>query len=296
VGFFVRKVTTATGAIAVQIAHTKRGAQTIVKHVGSAHGEAELAVLVQIARDDLSAGQQAFDLDALTPTAPGAGRAVITASRSQVLWGVLSDAYARLGFDTVGDAVFKQLVLARLVEPTFKADTIRVLGDLGLPSLSLRTIWRTLARCVERDWRDLVSTAAYAHAAAGSGLSLVLYDVTTLYFEAENEDGLRKVGESQGTPGRSPDHRGPAGRPGRVPAGDPLRRGQQSRDEDPDPGPRASPAQRRSSRRGHPVHPTLQGLPHPHAAHGAAPHVLAYQSWSSVSRFQSEATPLTQTI
>ncbi len=90
-----------------------------------------------------------------------------------------------------------KLVLARVVEPASKADTIRVLGELGVPAPSLRTIWRTLARCVEQDWRDKLSTAAFSHATRHGPLRLVLYDVTTLYFEAEDEDALRKVGMSK---------------------------------------------------------------------------------------------------
>ncbi|WP_446698595.1 IS1634 family transposase, partial [Agrococcus sp. KRD186] len=39
--------------------------------------------------------------------------------------------------------------------------------------------------------------AAYAHATRAGALTLVLYDVTTLYFEAEYEDALRKVGMSK---------------------------------------------------------------------------------------------------
>jgi len=87
-------------------------------------------------------------------------------------------------------------VLARLVEPTSKADTIRVLSELGVPGApSLRTIWRTLAKCVKEDWRDAACRAAYAH--AGGTLAVVMYDVTTLYFEAENEDELCRVGMSK---------------------------------------------------------------------------------------------------
>lgn len=48
---------------------------------------------------------------------------MITAKRSAVLWQVLSTAYQRLGFDAVDDAAFAQLVLARFVEPTSKADS-----------------------------------------------------------------------------------------------------------------------------------------------------------------------------
>ena len=110
----------------------------------------------------------------------------------------MSEAYERIGFDSVGNEAFRQLVLARLAEPAAKADTIRVLSELGVPGApSLRTIWRTLAKCVKEDRRDAACRAAYAHAAAGGTLALVMYDVTTLYFEAENEDELRKVGMSK---------------------------------------------------------------------------------------------------
>ena len=42
-----------------------------------------------------------------------------------------------------------------------------------------------------------IAEKCFAHAADRGGLSLLLYDVTTLYFEAENEDDLRKVGYSK---------------------------------------------------------------------------------------------------
>nr|WP_241249539.1 IS1634 family transposase [Agrococcus sp. KRD186] len=197
---FVRKVRTASGATAVQIAHTRRGVQKIVEHLGSAHDEAQLAALVAIAREKIAVmdGQGTFDLDALLPTPAATAAPTVTGSRSRVLWTALEDAYARLGFEAIGDETFKQLVLARIVEPTSKADTLRVLGELGVPDPpSLRTIWRTLARSIEHDWRAISAAAAYAHATRAGALTLVLYDVTTLYFEAEYEDTLRKVGMSK---------------------------------------------------------------------------------------------------
>ncbi len=196
----MRKVKTASGATAVQIASKTRGVRTIVEHLGSAHDDAQLAVLVAVARDRIAElrGQGEFDLDALLPTPSATAAPTVTGSRSRVLWEVLEDAYAALGFDAIGDETFKQLVLARVVEPTSKADTLRVWAALGVPGTpSLSTVWRTLARSIEHDWRGRAAAAAYAHATRAGALTLVLYDVTTLYFEAEYEDGLRKVGMSK---------------------------------------------------------------------------------------------------
>jgi hypothetical protein len=65
-----------------------------------------------------------------------------------------------------------------------------------MPAPSLRTIWCALARTVQEDWRDAACRAAYNYAvkrAGTTGLGL-LYDATTLYSEAGDEDNLRKVG------------------------------------------------------------------------------------------------------
>lgn len=73
-----------------------------------------------------------------------------------------------------------------------------VWDELGVPDApSLSTVWRTLARCVDDDWRAQLAAAAFSHATRAGALTVVLYDVTTLYFEAEYEDGLRKVGMSK---------------------------------------------------------------------------------------------------
>ncbi|MDO5684268.1 MAG: hypothetical protein Q4G46_15770 [Propionibacteriaceae bacterium] len=59
---FLRKVKTASGATAVQIVEKKRGVRTIVEHLGSAHDDAELAVLLQVGREKLAVNQPALDL------------------------------------------------------------------------------------------------------------------------------------------------------------------------------------------------------------------------------------------
>jgi len=59
------------------------------------------------------------------------------------------------------------------------------------------TLYASLGRCVERGYRESLSNALFEHVTNTSGLALCLYDVTTLYFEAEREDDLRRVGYSK---------------------------------------------------------------------------------------------------
>lgn len=197
---FVRKSPGRSGSTKVQIAERRAGRDVVLEHIGTARTDAELAVLMAQARRRIDDGQDSLDLglvgaveDEGVPERPG----VITAKSSALLWQVLTTAYARLGFDVLADEAFAQLVLARIIEPTSKADSLRVLNEIGVASASLRTMFRSLQRAQTRDYRDEIAMACFAHAMTSGDVSLVLYDVTTLYFEADNEDELRKVGYSK---------------------------------------------------------------------------------------------------
>ena len=222
---WVRRVRTASGATAVQIAESVAGRRRIVRHVGSARDEAELGLLMEEARRLLDDDRQGvLDLGVTPvaskaamvslPTPPGlfpssaggsatpAARQLVPRSRvlktsSVLLYEALAGVYASLGFDVVADEVFRDLVLARIVEPTSVLDTDRVLAEMGRRAVSLSTRKRTLRRCHSGAYRDQIATACFHHAVTSGDVSLVLYDVTTLYFEAEKEDDLRKVGYSK---------------------------------------------------------------------------------------------------
>jgi hypothetical protein len=59
-----------------------------------------------------------------------------------------------------------------------------VLAELGVPGPSRVTLMRCLKRVIERDYQTMIAKACYAHAIQQGGLALVLYDLTTLYFES----------------------------------------------------------------------------------------------------------------
>ena len=188
----------------MQIVSKSGGVRRIVEHLGSAHDETELEVLLEAGRQKIAAwqGQGLLDLESLEPAPGRTGLATTTveSKHSRLLWEVLHGAYRRLGLGdaTGGDRAFEQMVLARLIEPSSKAQVPRVLSDLGLEPVSTRTLFRSLARAQERGYRESLSNALFEHVTnTGGGLALCLYDVTTLYFEAEREDDLRRVGYSK---------------------------------------------------------------------------------------------------
>jgi len=188
---YIRKVKTKSGATAVQIEYKQGRKRVGIKHIGSARDEAEIETLISIAHEKMHEGQLSLDFG--LETEPDI---CLEKSYSGLLWSALDNVYQQLGFENINDFVFKQLVLARIIEPVSKLDTIRVLEELGLDAPSNTSIHRCLRRIVEDGYRDTISNACFKQTKLHT-LSLVLYDVTTLYFEIQKEDEYRKSGLSK---------------------------------------------------------------------------------------------------
>jgi hypothetical protein len=196
---YLRTVKTSSGATAVQIVHSSHRGSRDIEHLGSAHDDVQLELLKAAARQRLAAGQGELDLGlGAAELAARGGPLPITGSRMGCLLDALDHAYRVLGFAgaTDGDEVFVQLVLARIIEPVSKLDSSRVLEEAGVAAVPYRTVTRRLRAFAQQDWRERISAACAAHAGLGPA-SLVLYDVSTLYFETDAGDGFREPGFSK---------------------------------------------------------------------------------------------------
>ncbi|WP_443677746.1 IS1634 family transposase, partial [Mycobacterium interjectum] len=193
---YVRTVKTSSGATAVQIVWSTRRGSRKIEHLGSAHDVAGVAALKAAAAQRLAAGQAQLDLGlaARSQSEP----LPITSSKAAHLWDALCAAYEILGFDEAadGDAAFRQLVLARIIEPTSKADSLRVIEETGIAPVSYPTLNRRLPVFAKPSFRQALSAMCASHARLGRA-SLVLYDVTTLHFETDAGDGFREPGFSK---------------------------------------------------------------------------------------------------
>ena len=193
---YVRTVRTASGAVAVQIVWKSLRGSRDIEHLGSAHTAAEVELLKAVAAQRIAAGQDPLPLDVAAAQEPAALE--ITSSRMGRLLDAVAAVYRQLGLDKAcgKDAVFEQLVTARIIEPTSKQDAARVLAEAGLRALSYRTVKRRLPRYAEQVWRDRLSGACAAAAELGPS-ALILYDVTTLWFQTDTGDGFREPGFSK---------------------------------------------------------------------------------------------------
>jgi hypothetical protein len=164
---YVRTVRTSSGAVAVQVVWKYRRGSRDIEHLGSAHTDAEVELLKAVAAQRIAAGQDELPIE--IPAEQQAVSLEITSSRMGRLLDAIAAAYRQLGFDAAcgGDAVFEQLVTARIIEPTSKQDAARVLAEAGVRALSYRTVKRRLAVYAGQEWRDRLSGACAARAALG---------------------------------------------------------------------------------------------------------------------------------
>lgn len=101
------------------------------------------------------------------------------------------------GISSIDNWVFTRMVCARVIEPTSKAQSIRVLNEFGFARVpSYNTITRHLTEIAKPEFRAKLGSIAVKAAGISPG-SALLYDVSTLYFETDKADDFRIPGYSK---------------------------------------------------------------------------------------------------
>lgn len=173
-----------------QIGRKLRGKFVLIKHVGSASSPEEIEILRLKALEKLN--QIKLDEQpSLFPTVNPTARAKLVNWRITGFHQIFGHIYDSIDFP---DNMLRDLAIARIVNPRSKASTVRYLDQyLGI-LLSEDRIYRFL-NTLNKD--ELTRIAFDFVSKKNNGTALIFYDVTTLYFEANDEDDLRKKGYSK---------------------------------------------------------------------------------------------------
>ena len=106
--------------------------------------------------------------------------------------------YDKIGFNKIDEDLFRHLVISRLAFPLSKLKTIDYLFRYQGITLNKDTVYRFLDK-LNSKLKDKVEQISFEHTKKilRGKISVVFYDMTTLYFEASDEDDLRKTGFSK---------------------------------------------------------------------------------------------------
>lgn len=197
----LRHVKTASGSIAVQVVEYRERKVVVLKHIGSARKTEELPLLEKEARQWLEtySGQTSFfeTQPTLVPYITKWDERQFVGVRYSLAYEVCSVVYNRLGYDQIDDPLLRDLCIMRVLEPASKTRSLELLERYFGIAYSQRTLYRHLPLFVGYKTQAEQIATAFAKQELRDDLSIVLYDVTTLYFESFNADNLRKPGFSK---------------------------------------------------------------------------------------------------
>lgn len=202
----IRKVRTASRSTAVQVVRYVHRKCVVVRHIGSAKTDDELVVLLQEAenvREQLCAQPSLFArLEAKTIL--HADHLTLQSVTHQFSLNFFRNCSQTCGLGFL-NPLYQDLALMRIIEPASKLRTLELMERYFSLSYPRRTLCRLLPKLI--DYKDKIEEAAYQTACdhCGQAFALVLYDVTTLYFEShEPDDDLRARGFSKDDKSKQP--------------------------------------------------------------------------------------------
>ena len=205
---FIRQKKNKSGSVSVQIISKHSGKSLVKSTVGSSWSREGIEILMHQARHELNRIQGQSSLFTSQTDANIEGFLnTLSNSNIQVIGPelVFGKIYDAIGLNAIKEDLFRHLVISRLAFPLSKLKTIDYLYRFQGVRLNINSIYRFLDK-LNKELKEQVQQITYQHTLGllNNNISIVFYDMTTLYFEASDEDDLRKTGFSKDGKHRNP--------------------------------------------------------------------------------------------
>jgi transposase len=196
---FVRYLRHQNGRTYIQVVSKHAGKYKVVKSFGSSDSTEEIELLANKASLWIKSFTGLIEIDFEDEIS--LFNRLLNNITSHKLVGidlVLGKIFDEIGFNQIRDELFKDLVLYRLVYPKSKLKTTEYLYRYQQKEYSEDDIYRYMDK-LHTTQKEVAQKISFEHTKAilGQDISVVFYDVTTVYFEIDNEDELRKTGFSK---------------------------------------------------------------------------------------------------
>jgi transposase len=198
---FIRELKNRSGSISIQIISKPSGRYKVVKTIGCATQQHEINRLKHLARQEIDRIKSqpelfVFENDELIETTLSSlSNDCIRTVGPELIFGRI---YDYIGYGKIKDDLFRNLVISRLTFPLSKLKTTEYLYRYQQKKVDVDSIYRFLDKLSDSLKHD-VEQISFEHTKRtfNGNISVVFYDLTTLYFEASDEDDLRKIGFSK---------------------------------------------------------------------------------------------------
>lgn len=198
---FIRKKRNKSGSISVQVIDTSGKTDRLVKTIGSTKQPYKLEKLISKAHDFISTYNHQEELQFEYFEDKKFIEQFNLSLKSIQMIGpelILGKIFDEIGFNEIKDELFRHLVISRIVFPLSKLKTCEYLLRYQNVVIDVNQIYHYLDK-LEDEYKEKIQQISFNHTLKlfDDKLSVVFYDVTTVYFEASDEDELRKTGFSK---------------------------------------------------------------------------------------------------
>lgn len=196
---FVRKKINKSGKVSVQIIDKSTGKYKVIHTVGCTSDLAEIDKMIKTGKKWIADKLKQLEIDFLgeEQIIENSLNAIeqINVIGSEMLLGKI---YDEIGFNIIQEPLLRQLVMSRLCFPSSKLKTTDYLYKYHSIEIDVDKIYRYLDK-LNKEQKAQIQQISYDHTAMilNNEINVVFYDVTTLYFEIDKEDELRKTGFSK---------------------------------------------------------------------------------------------------
>lgn len=195
---FVRKKKNISGIVSIQVIDKSTGSYRVIKTIGSSKDPDEIKRLYTQGKKYIKTYQGQKTLGFQDQDFSETVKNSITGINIEGVYLLLGKIYSEIGFDELKSELLKQLVLIRLSHPASKLKTSQYLRRYFSADISEDRIYRYLD-LLYKEQKDIVQQISYQHTLKilDGVVSVVFYDVTTIYFQIDDEDDIRKRGFSK---------------------------------------------------------------------------------------------------
>ena len=201
---FVRKKNNRSGTVSVVIVSKQSGTYREIRTMGTSADATEVAEFVEQGKAWIrrqNAMPDMFDKYDLEKVERESVENFFSNIENILLNGtrlILNRVYGSIGFDRINDAILRDLAVARICQPRSKAATVEYLKSYYDEDVDLSKIYRYL-NVLQSTQQKTVQQISVEHTRKilGGKIGIVFYDVTTLYFETDYADELRRTGFSK---------------------------------------------------------------------------------------------------
>ena len=205
----IREKKNSSGTISIQIIDRKNRGYKVVETVGCAKNDKEKQLYMDIATTRVKelnkklyptlfdiVEEEEDELEFLSLS----NRELIPIGDELIYGRVFEELRCNgIDLDSKKQKLFKALVISRLLYPGSKLYLIDYLEYFKQESIDKNRIYRFLDTLYEEKIKNQIESCIFNHTQSimNNTITVTFYDVTTLYFESESEDDLRRIGFSK---------------------------------------------------------------------------------------------------